>query len=828
MRIGFAIIFCCLPFIVFPINLDSLYTSIALLPDTQKITILTNQCIKLSEDEKDIYKELAFEAYKKAIQVNDPYYNHLSLYHISRIYYYLNEMDSAEYFVNLINYSDNYSTLVGNTYFLKGRIKYNEGNYFKALDYFTEAQTIYDSIKNNHLYTKINIDIGNVYAQQGQFNKAKNYYQHALDMAILRNEPKIEASALNNMAIMYKKENKLDEALNYLKKALKIKEELNLYISVALTLSNIGDLHAEKNEFSEALYYHNKAIKIKEKHNDMSGIGHSYNRIGLIYFKMERYYDAINTLTKAQEILVEIDYLKGLQENYKTLAQVYSKMRMFKNAFENEEKYSDLTEKLFNEFTTAQIEEVRIKYENEKKNKEIALLQKENELIENQINKQRIVRLLLIILLFSSVLVIFLFYNRFRIKKSANSLLSRQNKEIKQKNEEIESQSEYLSNLNKELEKLSIVASKTDNAIMILDSKTNIEWVNEGFTRMYGYTLQEIKNNKNKELIGSLANLDIKDIVNIWYGEKKTISIETLNTTKSGEQVWSQSTITPITNKEKNVQFLVVIESDITALKKAGEEITRKSNELLSSIEYAKKIQQAFMPKANSLKNNFKDHFVFLRPRDVVSGDFYWFSEIKDKFILAAADCTGHGVPGAFMSLIGINFLNQIIINEEIIKPNEILNKLRKNVSTSLNKFNKEVITRDGMDISIIVLDKDKKKLEYAGAMSTMYINRKKEIIELSGDKMPIGYDEFINEKYTAHQIDLEENDTLYLFTDGYPDQFGGKNNKKFKYSNFKELFKQISDQPLNYQKELISNTYVEWKGINEQVDDILIIGLKI
>lgn len=823
-----ALILILFPILTFPINQDSLFKAIQHLPDTQKITILAEQSEKLISSHTQQAKELATASIELAKKTKIPYYKNLSYLSLAQCFFELGLADSSSNYLQEINMNPPYSAIDGKIFMLDGKINYTEGNYLLALQLFIQAQTIFDSLSIDLQGTKINIEIGNVYAQQGQFEKARNYYQRAFDLAILRNKPEIKASALNNLAIMYKKENKLDEALSYLKQALEIKTQLNMQKSVALTLSNIGDVHAEKNEFQEALHFHNKALKLKEELGDKIGVAHSYNRLGLVYNKMGKYYNALEVLTKAQEIYQQLDYPKGLQENYETMASVYHNMNMFKNAYEYQHKYSELTEKLFNEYSTHQISELQAKYENEKKNKEIALLQKEKELIETKVNRQRIVRFLLILSLFSSILIIFLFYNRARLKQNANQLLSKQNKEIKQKNEEIESQAEYLSTLNKELEKLSIVASKTDNAIMILDSKTNIEWVNEGFTRMYGYTLQEARENKNKGFIGSLSNLNVKDIVNIWYGDKKTISIEALNKTKSGDEIWSQSTITPITDNNRNVQYLVVIESDITALKKAGEEITRKSNELMSSIEYAQKIQQSFMPKTKNLQHLFKEHFVFHRPKDVVSGDFYWYAEVDKKLVFASADCTGHGVPGAFMSLIGINFLHQIIANEKTTNPDLILDRLRKNVSSSLNKFDGETITRDGMDISIITFDENMKKIQFSGAMSTMYIMRNKEIIEFSGDKKPIGFDEFMHEKYTLHNFDLKENDIIYMFTDGFPDQFGGKKNKKFKYSNFKELFRQIAHHPLNYQLELISNTYVEWKGINEQVDDILIIGLKI
>lgn len=822
----FIVLFFCAQF-AFSINVDSLFQTIKNYADTQQVSLLLNYAEKVKKKNFSDAKELSIKALEVAEKTKLTEYINKSYLSVAQSYLELSDNDSADFYINKIENQER-NNLTANILQLKGRLLYTSANYSDALKLFLEAQVIYDSLKNEFWSTKINVDIGNVYAHQGQYSKARSYYQRALDLAIVREETKIQASALNNIAIMYKAENKFDDALIYLNKSLTLYNKEGQLRGIGLTLSNMGDLYAKKNDFDKAIDYHLQALEIKKKLNDNAGVSHSYNRIGKIYYETGKYYHAINVLIEAQSLFEKFKYRKGLQENYETLALVYKELRMYKTAFEYQKKYSEITAELFNEFTTSQISEMQAKYEDEKKSKEIALLQKEKELNQSKAKRQRILRLSLILLLIFSFTILFLVYNRFRIKQRTIKMLAKQNKEIIQKNEEIESQSEYLSNLNKELEKLSIVASKTDNAVLILDSKTNVQWVNDGFTRMYGYTLEEIADNKTRNLIGSLSSLHIKDIVNIWYGDKKSMSIETINTTKSGDKVWSQSTITPIKDKSKNVQFLIVIESDITALKKAGEEITRKSTELLSSIEYAKKIQKSIMPHANSLKDYFKDHFIFLRPKDVVSGDFYWFVEVDDSFILVCADCTGHGVPGAFMSLIGIDYLNQIIVNDKVLQPDLILDKLKKNIFSSLNKYESDSVNRDGIDLSILKFDKTKRNVQFSGAMSTIYICRNKEIIEIQGDKYPIGYTEFLDKPYNLSTLSLQENDTLYLFTDGFPDQFGGKKNKKFKYRNFKELFKQISHHPLEYQKELISNTYVEWKGINEQVDDILIIGIKI
>jgi len=276
------------------------------------------------------------------------------------------------------------------------------------------------------------------------------------------------------------------------------------------------------------------------------------------------------------------------------------------------------------------------------------------------------------------------------------------------------------------------------------------------------------------------------------------------------------------------------IESQRDMATNQRDQIIEQKQEITDSIQYASRIQNALLASNEFADKVLNQYFITFKPRDIVSGDFYWFTKIENKTIVVAADCTGHGVPGAFMSMLGITFLNEIVNKQKITEPDQILNQLRKEIIKAL-KQGRESKSKDGMDIAIVVIVPEKNILEYAGANNPVYIVQK-EIIELQNttviqelkpDKMPIA----IYEKmapFNKKQIGINSGDIVYLFTDGYADQFGGPKGKKFKYKQLKEYLIEIAPLSIENQKTKIEQTFNDWKGINEQVDDVLVIGVKI
>jgi serine phosphatase RsbU (regulator of sigma subunit)/ligand-binding sensor domain-containing protein len=278
------------------------------------------------------------------------------------------------------------------------------------------------------------------------------------------------------------------------------------------------------------------------------------------------------------------------------------------------------------------------------------------------------------------------------------------------------------------------------------------------------------------------------------------------------------------------------IELQYNALALQNEKIEDQSNkiaeqnrEIKDSIYYAKRLQTAVMPDSKAIEALLSDYFVLFRPKDIVSGDFYWIFKKNEKIVLAVVDCTGHGVPGGFLSMLGISFLNEISIIDKNFKANELLNLLKARMkSTLIKEGHSEDETRDGMDIALCIIDQKANKMQYAGANNPIYMIRKKELIEYKPDKMPIGT--YIGEKksFTNNEIELQANDVLYLFSDGYKDQLGGPDSKRIKSTGFRELLINVHDKPMKKQKEELEKFFDNWMGEHEQTDDILIFGLRI
>jgi serine phosphatase RsbU (regulator of sigma subunit) len=256
--------------------------------------------------------------------------------------------------------------------------------------------------------------------------------------------------------------------------------------------------------------------------------------------------------------------------------------------------------------------------------------------------------------------------------------------------------------------------------------------------------------------------------------------------------------------------------------------LVRQKKEITDSINYASLIQQAILPSTEILSKVFVEHFILYLPCDIVSGDFYWLKQINNFLFVVAADCTGHGVPGAFMSMLGIALLNDIVNRSNVDHPHETLNELRKRLKDALHQTGRRGERQDGMDIAFCMIDLDKNSVEFAGAYNPFYLIRDNQLIEFKSNRMPIGVYPFDHQEFATTSIDLLPNDKFYIFSDGYSSQFGGLNGKKFKNKQFQEMLIQNTDKPMSAQKKILEETFHKWRGNLDQVDDILVIGINI
>ncbi len=284
--------------------------------------------------------------------------------------------------------------------------------------------------------------------------------------------------------------------------------------------------------------------------------------------------------------------------------------------------------------------------------------------------------------------------------------------------------------------------------------------------------------------------------------------------------------IEEINKSLQQYQEELIVQRDMASQQR--DEIAAQRKEIMDSIFYAKKIQTAIMPQPQQMDDILPQHFIFFRPRDIVSGDYYWATKKGNTAIVVAADCTGHGVPGAFMSMLGISILNEMALRQEIVQASDILNQLRETLKIILSQTGKSGEQKDGMDMSLCIIDYEQMTLQYAGAYNPLYLVRKGDLTEYKADKMPVGIHIGEELPFSNHNISLKKNDMLYIFSDGYIDQFGGEFDSKFKTKPFKQLLIDVSPLNMENQREMIVTTHDSWKGHRDQVDDILIIGIRV
>ena len=288
--------------------------------------------------------------------------------------------------------------------------------------------------------------------------------------------------------------------------------------------------------------------------------------------------------------------------------------------------------------------------------------------------------------------------------------------------------------------------------------------------------------------------------------------------------------------------FIIIIFIMVSALKKilkkedelseklmlSKQQLERKNKEMADSIKYAKRIQESILPIKDNILQSLPQSFILYQPKDIVSGDFYWYKKIENKILIAAVDCTGHGVPGALMSMIGNTLLNDIVTKSKNLNPGEILNQLNKGIVRTLKQKGNNVLSQDGMDIALCEINLNTLLLKFSGAQRPLYLIREANLIIAKGDSFSIGGTSFDQKKnFQVQQFQLSKDDSIYLFSDGYPDQFGGEKNKKYLIGKFKKYLLSIQHIPMIDQETLLRSELYNWMGDEEQVDDILVIGIK-
>ncbi len=724
---------------------------------------------------------------------------------------------------------------------------YYQGDYSIAMKNFLKSLKIYEESGNIQRMASCYINIGAVHNRQGNYEKALDNYQKALSIYKESNYIRETAICYNNIGEIYRFYKDYDKAMDIFFRSLDIFVELDGKREMAKCYMNIGLVNEGLGSYDKANKNYLKSLKIRKELGDKEGVAINYSNMSSLFITMadssetpgtREWTNLLNTAldyaNKAYDLAIEIGVLLTQKDAASNLREAYTKLGMYKKAIKYAEIFITAKDSMFSEEKTKALAEMTSKYEAEKKQLQIDKMEKQKQLDDKTIEAHQAKNHKQQIIIFSAVggfmvvlVIAFLILYLFRQKKTANILLSEQK-------EEIETQAKELEIQNIELEKLSIVASETDNAIVILSADGNIEWVNNAFTSLYGYSLKEFIKQNGKNIIEASSNLRIKKIIKKAIFEKKPINYITNTTKKSGSKIWVQTTLTPIIGEKGEISKIVSIDTDITEIKSAEkrineqkEQIEGQNRNITDSIIYAQHIQRALLPPGDYMKQLLPHRFIFYKPRDIVSGDFYWVNRKEGLIITVAADCTGHGVPGAMLSMLGVSILNEIV--NTIKKPDagKILNDFRDKLIESLHQGGKESHMWDGIDIALCLIDLTKESVQYAGAYSPLYLIRDGNLKVFKGNKMPIGFHARM-ESFSSHNIKVQSGDMLYIFSDGYADQFGGEDDKRFTQRRFKKLLQNIHNKPMTEQKEELEKTLVEWQGKSNQIDDILVMGIRI
>ncbi|MBQ5454106.1 MAG: PAS domain-containing protein [Bacteroidales bacterium] len=434
-----------------------------------------------------------------------------------------------------------------------------------------------------------------------------------------------------------------------------------------------------------------------------------------------------------------------------------------------------------------------------------------------------------------------------------HKLLKLKTKLLERKSRQLSNKTHELENTCRELEKLSIVAQLTDTVIVLTDPEGNITWINDAFVKHSGFKIKDYLEINDRSVFKAAAcDIDLKSYYEKIKETKHSVSFSTPISNMKGNG-WMQAELTPTFDKDGNITQIIAVYSDITELKKAQNKIEQQNAEIQQSLDYAKKIQDAIKPMKIFVDTVLNNYFIVNMPKNTVSGDFYWVDYRKGCTITALADCTGHGIPGGFMSMLGQVTLSNTIAKSDNIKPSVILNEIRTRTIKLLHQRGKIGEPQDGMDLSMCVINHSEKILSFAGAYSFTYLVRKgipnEEIINLAKegriklnfppdknsfliyfkpDKMPIGIHTKDNIPFSQIDIKFQKGDIIYMTTDGFSDQFGGENCKKLHTSAVEKMFLKISSLPMPEQKRELETFITDWKGNNDQVDDILIFATEL
>ena len=700
---------------------------------------------------------------------------------LSEIYQSINLDSALLYGTKALTLSENLSDKKGQSKAYKciGVVHYYHGDYSLTIENWQKSLKINEELGDKKGMSASYNNFGVFHASQGNYPMAIEYYLKSLKIDEELGDKNGMSNCYNNIGNVHKGQCNYDKAISYSIKSLKIFEELGDKKGMSNSYMSIGNVHYEQGGYKQAIEYYLKSLKIKEKLGDKRGMSSLYVGMGNVNASQSNYPMAIKYYLKSIKTFEELGDKKGMSFSYNNLGIVHSYQGNYKQAIEYYLKSLKIDEEIGDKNGIAVIY-INIALLNITLSDSAALT--ENQRI-NYLNKAM------------------------EYGNKAYTLAL----EI----EAVPQQNNAAAHLQKIYTKLGNYKDAIKYAEIFITTQDSM-----------------FSEDKTK----ALAEMGAK-----YETEKKQLQIEKMETQKNldnktieAQQAENRKQLIIIISAI--IGFVIVLVFSIILLRmfrhkrKANillaqqkEVIEEKNKDIMASITYAKRIQTAILPPQKIVKEYLKNSFILYKPKDIVAGDFYWMEHKDGKVLFAAADCTGHGVPGAMVSVICNNGLNRSVREYSITDPGKILNKTREIVIQEFEKSEEEV--KDGMDIAICSLEGN--RLQYAGAHNPLWIVRNGEILETKADRQPIGKS-IQTELFTTHTLELQNGDTLYIFSDGYVDQFGGEKGKKFKSKAFKELLLSIQDKAMEDQRLLIDDTFENWRGELEQIDDVCVIGVRI
>ncbi|HBS85399.1 MAG TPA: hypothetical protein DEA97_02510 [Bacteroidales bacterium] len=688
------------------------------------------------------------------------------------------------------------------------------GEYDKAFESFKKAIVILEKLKKS-AFKDISTDAhkelapayyntGTTLSNKGDFKPAMEYFKKSLEVSKKFDNKRGQNMCYTYIGSTYSDLGDYKLALENYLKALKIAEEIEDYEGVAYILNNIGNIHSLQGDFDKALTYFQKSLAISKKYNFLQGEYYANANIGSVYNEKKMYDKALVNYFECLKIIEGVGDKYGTAEICNNIAELYLDTKQFKKATEYFTRALSLHEEIGNKDGASSLYgNLANLYGAMADSTGISSSEKRN--------------LYLKALEFGEkAYTIALETGSPRRKGEAAKVLMTAYK--------------FTGNVSKALNYAEIYIEARDS--MYTEEKANAlaEMDTKYQTEKKQLENEKLKNEKllDDELIKtqSLENKRQQTVIFSVIGGLVLLLVILFIIFRMFRQKRQANIDLEMKNEEISAQR-DEIEAQRNLAADQRDLISEQKQEITDSIHYAFRIQSAVIPDIAILNHVVSDSFILHMPRDIVSGDFYWIGEQDNKIIILAADCTGHGVPGAFMSMLGIAFLNEIVSKENITSPAEILNELRNKIVKALKQQGKSGEQKDGMDISVITIDPTHNHLQFSGANNPLYLIRNNDLVEIKGDKMPVAIHDKM-ESFVNHEMAINKGDNIYIFTDGFADQFGGPQGKKFKYKPFKELLVKNTHLPLTGQQALLKETFVNWKGSLDQVDDVLVIGIKI